>query len=161
MKKEKGKEKEGGWVEASNPWKMWWVKCAVRRNYCQLLEGKDRQWTLRACLLLKQTGNKMPNEFDCLSLAGYIPTSPSNALCTMLPSTRISDERRIRIYLYDRVSVGGFEQSKPHTPHNHGLYSVSTRMMITIFVIRTCASLSHKYFRLQRKCRSCNSVEYE
>lgn len=23
MKKGKGKEKEGGWVEAANPWKMW------------------------------------------------------------------------------------------------------------------------------------------
>lgn len=48
VKREKGKEREGCWVEAANPWDMWWVKSAVRRNYCQLLEVKDRQPTLRA-----------------------------------------------------------------------------------------------------------------
>lgn len=70
VKKEKGKEREGGWVEAANPWNMWWVKSAVRRNYCQLLEAKDRQPTLRACLLLKQT-DKMLKEFDYLSRRLY------------------------------------------------------------------------------------------
>lgn len=75
VKKEKGKEKEGGWVEAANPWKMWWVKSAVRRNYCQLLEVKDRQPTLRACLLLKQT------DLNDKRIRLSIPTSPSNVLC--------------------------------------------------------------------------------